>query len=115
MESADFGFLGQFAEITLIDMVMSADNAVAIALACRSLPPGRHGIAFTLGALGAVTFRFAFASFVSVLLLVAIALFRSLQMRAFSSIQLASTLAQVTRRGRQVLDGVYPDRTAEAL
>ena len=45
-----------------------------------------------------------------VLLLVAIALFRSLQMRAFSSIQLAATLAQVTQRGRQVLDGVYPDK-----
>ena len=45
-----------------------------------------------------------------VLLLAAIALFRSLQMRAFSSIQLSSTLAQVTKRGRQVLDGVYPDR-----
>ena len=45
-----------------------------------------------------------------VFLLAAIALFRSLQMRAFSSIQLASTLAQVTQRGRQVLEGVYPDR-----
>jgi uncharacterized membrane protein len=45
-----------------------------------------------------------------VLLLVAIALFRTLQMRAFSSIQLASTLVQVTQRGRQVLEGVYPDR-----
>ena len=45
-----------------------------------------------------------------VLLLVAIALFRSLQMRAFSSIQLAATLTQVTQRGRQVLEGVYPDR-----
>ena len=44
------------------------------------------------------------------LLLVAIALFRTLQMRAFSSIQLASTLVQVTQRGRQVLEGVYPDR-----
>jgi uncharacterized membrane protein len=44
------------------------------------------------------------------LLLVSIGLFRSLQMRAFSSIQLASTLAQVTQRGRQVLEGVYPDR-----
>ncbi|HTX70655.1 MAG TPA: DUF2254 family protein [Thermoleophilia bacterium] len=44
------------------------------------------------------------------LLLASIALFRSLQMRAFSSIQLASTLALVTKRGRQVLDGVYPDR-----
>ena len=44
------------------------------------------------------------------LLLVAIALYRSLQMRAFGSIQLAATLAQVTQRGRQVLDGVYPDK-----
>jgi uncharacterized membrane protein len=44
------------------------------------------------------------------LLLAAIAMFRSLQMRAFSSVQLASTLAQVTQHGRQVLDGVYPDR-----
>ena len=48
------------------------------------------------------------------LLLAAIALFRSLQMRAFSSVQLASTLAQVTHRGRQVLDGVYPGQAAEA-
>jgi uncharacterized membrane protein len=44
------------------------------------------------------------------LLLASIALFRSLQMRAFSSIQLASTLAQVTARGSRVLEGVYPDR-----
>jgi len=47
---------------------------------------------------------------ISALTLVAIALFRSLQMRAFGSIQLASTLAQVTQRGRQILDGVYPDK-----
>jgi uncharacterized membrane protein len=44
------------------------------------------------------------------LLLVVIALFRSLQLRAFSSIQLASTLAQVAQHGHEVLDGVYPDR-----
>jgi uncharacterized membrane protein len=44
------------------------------------------------------------------LLLAGIALYRSLQMRAFSSVQLAATLAQVTQRGRQILDGVYPDR-----
>jgi uncharacterized membrane protein len=51
-----------------------------------------------------------------VLLLVAIAFFRSLQLRAFSSIQLASTLAQVAQHGRQVLEGVYPDRPlTEAL
>jgi len=45
-----------------------------------------------------------------VLLMVAVVLFRALQMRAFGSIQLASTLEQVSRRGRRVLDGVYPDR-----
>ena len=45
-----------------------------------------------------------------VLLLVVIALFRSLQVRAFSSIQLASTLAQVAQHGHEVLDGVYPVR-----
>jgi uncharacterized membrane protein len=50
--------------------------------------------------------------FTIVLLLASIAIFRELQMRAFSSIQLASTLAQVMQRGREVLDGVYPDRPA---
>ena len=44
--------------------------------------------------------------------LVAIALFRSLQMRAFSSIQLARPWLRSRERGRQVLDGVYPDRAA---
>ena len=43
-----------------------------------------------------------------VLLLVAITLFRHLQTAAFRSIQLASTLAQVTDRGREVIDRLYP-------
>ena len=46
---------------------------------------------------------------VIVLILVAIGLFRRLQAAAFTSIQLAATLAAVVRRGREVLDGVYPD------
>jgi uncharacterized membrane protein len=37
-----------------------------------------------------------------------IALFRALQTGAFKSIQLASVLAQVVERGREVIDGVYP-------
>jgi uncharacterized membrane protein len=41
--------------------------------------------------------------------LVAIAVFRRLQGSAFQSIQLASTLAAVARRGREVVDGMYPD------
>jgi uncharacterized membrane protein len=43
-----------------------------------------------------------------VLLLVALALFRRLQTTAFRSIQLASTLTQVTDRGRKVIDHLYP-------
>lgn len=46
---------------------------------------------------------------VIVLILVAIGVFRTLQGAAFTSIQLAATLAAVSRRGREVLDDVYPD------
>jgi uncharacterized membrane protein len=45
---------------------------------------------------------------VMVAVLVAIAMFRRLQGSAFQSIQLASTLAAVARRGREVVDGMYP-------
>ena len=41
--------------------------------------------------------------------LAAIALLRSLQTAAFRSIQLASILDQVGRRGREVIDGVHPE------
>jgi uncharacterized membrane protein len=44
-----------------------------------------------------------------VALLATLAVFRALQAGAFKSIQLASTLAQVTERGREVIDGVYPN------
>ncbi len=40
-------------------------------------------------------------------LLAALMVFRRLQMSAFSSIQLASVLAQVARRGREVIDDLY--------
>ena len=50
---------------------------------------------------------------VTVLVLVAIVMFRVLQARAFSSIQLASTLSAVARRGREVVDDVYPEQTTE--
>ena len=44
-----------------------------------------------------------------VLLLLAVFLYRSLQMRGFESITLSSVLADIAERGRLVLDGVYPD------
>jgi uncharacterized membrane protein len=43
------------------------------------------------------------------LLMGAIVVYRNLQMRAFGSVELGSILAEVTRRGHQVLDGVYID------
>lgn len=46
---------------------------------------------------------------VIVAILVAIGVFRRLQVSAFQSIQLAATLAAVARRGREVVDGMYPD------
>jgi uncharacterized membrane protein len=50
---------------------------------------------------------------VTVVVLTSIAMFRSLQTSAFRSIQLASTLAAVARRGREVIEGAYPDHTTE--
>ena len=43
------------------------------------------------------------------LLIGAIVVYRNLQMRAFGSVELGSVLAEVTERGRQVLEGVYGD------
>ena len=45
-----------------------------------------------------------------VLLVGALVVYRNLQTRAFGSVELGSMLAEVTERGRQVLDGVYPDQ-----
>ena len=43
------------------------------------------------------------------LLIAAIVIYRNLQMSAFGSVELGAVLAQVTERGRQVLEGVYAD------
>lgn len=43
------------------------------------------------------------------LLMGAIVVYRNLQMRAFGSVELGSILAEVTERGRRVLEGVYAD------
>jgi uncharacterized membrane protein len=46
--------------------------------------------------------------------LVAITLMRALQTAAFKSIQLASILEQVSRRGHEVIDGVHPELLSRA-
>ena len=46
---------------------------------------------------------------VGIAVLVAITLMRALQTAAFNSIQLASILEQISRRGQEVIDGVHPE------
>ena len=56
----DTTFLLQLLEIVGINVVLSGDNAVVIALACRSLPPRERRIGVMLGASVAVLLRILF-------------------------------------------------------
>jgi YjbE family integral membrane protein len=51
-----------------INIVLSGDNAVVIALACRSLPPGQRAIGIALGAGAAIILRIIFTVIVQQLL-----------------------------------------------
>ena len=55
-------------EIIWINILLSGDNAVAIALACRPLPPKQRRWGIMLGSLGAITLRIIFSVFVVYLL-----------------------------------------------
>lgn len=55
-------------QIIWIDLLLSGDNAVVIALACRSLPPSQRKWGILLGAGAAVGLRILFALAVTVLL-----------------------------------------------
>jgi len=54
-------FLTAAAAIIGIDLLLSGDNAVVIALACRNLPERQRRLGVLLGALTAVAMRLAFA------------------------------------------------------
>lgn len=56
------------AQIVLINIVLSGDNAVVIALACRSLPPRQQKSAILFGSAGAIVLR-VILTFFAVLLL----------------------------------------------
>ncbi len=56
------------ASIVLIDVILGGDNAVVIAMASRSLPPGDRQKAVYWGTAGAVGLRFVFASIATLLL-----------------------------------------------
>lgn len=57
---AGFGTLGKLVQIILVNIVLSGDNAVVIALACRNLPPHQRKIGIMLGTGVAVVLRIIF-------------------------------------------------------
>ncbi|WP_336490225.1 TerC family protein [Methylobacterium nigriterrae] len=61
-------FLLSLLQIVWIDIILSGDNAVVIALACRGLPERQRRIGIFLGALAAALLRIAFAVVISYLL-----------------------------------------------
>ena len=61
-------FLIALLSIIWINVLLSGDNAVAIALACRPLPPEQRRWGISLGSLGAIVLRIIFATCVVYLL-----------------------------------------------
>ena len=57
-------------EIILVNIILSGDNAVVIALASRNLPPQHRNRAVILGSAGAIALRIVFCFFVATLMAV---------------------------------------------
>ena len=53
-------FWAALGQIMLINLILSGDNAVVIALACRGLPPSQRSMGIMLGALVAIVMRVVF-------------------------------------------------------
>lgn len=62
------GFWIAVAQIVAIDLILSGDNAVVIALACRNLPPEQRRRGIIWGVFGAVTLRVILTAFAAKLL-----------------------------------------------
>lgn len=61
-------FWAGFAQIVAIDLVLSGDNAVVIALACRRLSPSQRRVGVLWGVAGAVLLRVVLTAFAASLL-----------------------------------------------
>ncbi len=57
-----------FTSIVLLDLILSGDNAILIALACKNLPPHHRGRAILVGGMGAVLIRICCTLFATGLL-----------------------------------------------
>ena len=61
-------FLISLVQIIWIDLLLSGDNAIVIALACRNLPPEQRKMGILLGSGAAIALRILFAVIISYLL-----------------------------------------------
>jgi len=68
MDYFSTAFLISLLQIIWIDILLSGDNAVVIAMACRSLPPKQQKMGIALGAATAVILRIVFATIITYLL-----------------------------------------------
>jgi YjbE family integral membrane protein len=68
MDYLSAAYLIPLLQIIWIDILLSGDNAVVIAMACRSLPPQRQKLGIGLGAATAVVLRIIFATIITSLL-----------------------------------------------
>jgi len=67
-----FYSLSLILQVSLLDLILSGDNAVVIALSCRRLPPQQMKQAMLLGSAAAIGLRVLLATMVSMLLRVAL-------------------------------------------
>jgi YjbE family integral membrane protein len=65
---SSLGTVGKVIEIIALNIVLSGDNAVVIALACRGLPPAQRSMGIALGAGVAVVLRVIFTVIIASLL-----------------------------------------------
>jgi YjbE family integral membrane protein len=63
MEYLNFGFLFAALSIVLIDVLLAGDNAIVIAMAVRSLPPGQRKLGLIVGAGTAIVLRIVLTFF----------------------------------------------------
>jgi len=68
MEAVDTSFWVILAQIMMINIVLSGDNAVVIAMASRALPPRQQKQAILFGSLGAIVLRVILTFFAVMLL-----------------------------------------------
>ena len=67
--SDGLSLLGGTIELAALDLLLGADNAVLIALACRPLPPSHRRRALLIGFAGAIVLRFGLMILTSALLI----------------------------------------------